>query len=101
LTSDANIRILHLPPLLDENGKKVPRTPEELQKLKGNSNLPGYQAEFSDLKPNQIVTVQLVKLRGAKGDDAKKLYVSRVIINGEPESHPNLKQPDKKGEKKN
>jgi hypothetical protein len=97
LTSDAKIRMLHLPPLTDENGKKVNRTPEELQKLKGNSTLPGYQAEISDLKPNQVVTIYLGKLRGAKGDDAKKSYVTRVTIVSEPESNPNLKPPDKKG----
>jgi len=99
LTSDAKIRIMHLPPLLDDNGKKVSRTPEELQKLKGNSALPGYQAEIGDVKPKQIVKVQLVKLRSAKGDDAKKLYVSRVIILGTEETHPNAKQPEKKGDK--
>lgn len=78
LTPDYKVRILHLPPLTDDKGKPKQRSPEELQKLKGNSNLPGYTAEPDDLKPNQVVQVHLVKMRGA-GADAKS-FVSRIII---------------------
>src|SRR5713101_1384294 len=49
-TSDLKVRLLHLPPVYDKDGKQTVRSPEELNKLKGNSALPGYEAEVSDLK---------------------------------------------------
>ncbi len=81
MTSDCKVRVQHLPTLTDEKGNKKARSPEELQKLKGNSTLPGYMAETSDLKPGQILQVHLVKTRGA-GADAKS-FVSRILIMGD------------------
>ncbi|MFL5340771.1 MAG: hypothetical protein ACJ8F7_11530 [Gemmataceae bacterium] len=95
LAPDCKIRMKHLPPLTDEKGNKKQRTPEELQKLKGNSNLPGYAAEASDLKAGQIVTLHLVKMKGEK--DAKPM-VARIIIEGEAPAAPqsdNKKKSDK------
>src|SRR5579859_2110189 len=77
-TPDVKVRLMHLP--LDEKGKKITRTPEELEKLKGNSNLPGYEASVSDLKAGQTVKLFLATAKGAKGDEANKLYVRRIYI---------------------
>ena len=71
-TSDCKVRLLKLPILRDDKGKQIFRTTEELDKLKGKSGLPGYEAEASDLKPNQTVRITIVKK--ASGD-ANKLYV--------------------------
>ncbi len=81
LTPDCKVRVAHLPPLTDDKGKPKKRTPEEIQKLKGAGKLPGYAAEISDLKSNQIVEVQLSKIKGA-GPEGKS-YVSLILIKGE------------------
>ncbi|HLW68714.1 MAG TPA: hypothetical protein VKS79_25575 [Gemmataceae bacterium] len=96
-TSDVVIRQRHLPPKLDEKGKKIAYTSEELQKLKGKGGV-GYEASPSDLHTGQTVSLHLVKLKGAKGEDANKLYVSKIIIESEPPPHPQdqAKKPDKK-----
>jgi hypothetical protein len=59
-TSDAQARIKHLPPKLDESGKKTFYTSDELQKLKGNPVVPGYMAEISQLKVGQLVEAHMV-----------------------------------------
>src|SRR5262245_51527121 len=46
LTDDVVVRTKELPDKLDEKGNPAKYTPEELQKLKGNPNLPGYAAEL-------------------------------------------------------
>ena len=95
-TSDVVIRQRHLPPKLDEKGKKVAYTSEELQKLRGKGGV-GYEASASDLHAGQTVSLHLVKLKGAKGEDATKLYVSKVIIESEPPQAPEgAKKPEKK-----
>src|SRR5262245_51051587 len=63
MTSDVVVRLAKLPPKKDEKGNKLPYTFEELQTLKGKSNLRGYQAEVKDLKAGLIVTVHLVHVR--------------------------------------
>jgi hypothetical protein len=62
------------PPIFYENGKPRRPTSKELKEAKGDPNLPGYQADLSDLKRGQIVTCYYaVKKPGKKGDpDAKK-----------------------------
>jgi len=95
-TSDVVIRQRHLPPKLDEKGKKVAYTSEELNKLRGKGGV-GYEASPGDLHSGQTVSLHLVKLKGAKGEDANKLYVSKVIIESEPAQAPEgAKKPDKK-----
>jgi len=62
-TPDVQVRIAHLPPKLDENGKKVKYTPEELKEHKGSDpKMPGYQAELSELIAGQVVTAQIVQI---------------------------------------
>jgi hypothetical protein len=95
-TADVAIRHRHLPPKLDEKGKKVAYTSDELKKLKAKDGL--YEASASDLHAGQAVSLHLVRLKGAKGEDANKLYVSKVIIEAEPPQqaqNPAGKKPDK------
>jgi hypothetical protein len=95
-TSDVVIRQRHLPPKLDEKGKKVAYTSEELNKLRGKGGV-GYEASAGDLHSGQTMSLHLVKLKGAKGEDANKLYVSKVIIESEPPQQPeSAKKPEKK-----
>jgi hypothetical protein len=97
LISEVVVRRLHLPPKKDEKGHTVAYTEKERKELKGDSSLKGYNADLSDLKAGQTVTIHLVKLKGAKGDDAKKVFVSRVFIISEAPTSPpvnnNKKQP--------
>jgi len=92
-TSDVTIRHRHLPPKLDEKGKKVAYTSDELKKLKAKDGL--YEASASDLHGGQTVSLHLVKLKGAKGEDANKLYVAKAIIEAEPPQQPQGPAPRK------
>jgi len=88
-----------LPPKLDEKGKPIAYTADEKQKMRGKDGV-GYEASASDLKAGQTVRMHMVKLKGAKGEDALKLYVAKIVIMSEPpaEMHdPNdAKKPAKK-----
>src|SRR5262249_7520607 len=95
-TSDVAIRHRHLPPKLDEKGKKVAYTSDELKKLKAKDGL--YEASGSALSGGKTVTVHLEKLKGGKGEDAKKLYVPKPIIEAKPPQQPQgpaTKKPEK------
>ena len=92
-TSDVAIRHRHLPPKLDEKGKKVAYTSDELKKLKAKDGL--YEASASDLHGGQTVSLHLVKLKGAKAEDANKLYVAKAIIEAEPPQQPQGPAPKK------
>jgi len=83
LTPDVVVRRIHLPPKKDEKGRTIAYTEKEKKELKGDSNLKGYNAELSDLKAGQTVTLHIVKLKGAKGDDAKKVFANRIFIQTE------------------
>jgi hypothetical protein len=76
-TEDVKVRLSNPPPKFDDKGKLVRYTQKELKELKGDSNLPGYSGEFSDLAADQIVAVTLVRKKDApkpavkpKGKDA-------------------------------
>ena len=84
-TSDCKVRVMHLPPVFDKDGKKTVRSTDELNKLKGNSGLPGY------------VKVTLVKPKNALAAEATKLYVKRILIEKDA---PASKTPDKKPDEK-
>jgi hypothetical protein len=65
---EVTVRFKKLPPEFDEKGKVKRRTAVELKELKGKDpRLPGYTAEFSDLKPGQAITVYLARERRAAG----------------------------------
>ena len=97
LTADCKVRLLHLPPVLDDKGNKVFRPPEEINKLKGNSGMPGYEADTKDLKANQVVKITVVKAKNGLATEASKLYVKRIIIEKDP---PAPKTADKKPDDK-
>ena len=66
LKDDVKVRIPMPPVTFDDNGVIKRPTGEELKKLKGDSTLPGYPADTSNLKNGQMVSVHLVRNREAK-----------------------------------
>lgn len=65
-TDDVKIRVSKPPATFDEKGNLVPPSKEVLKELKGDDpRVPGYKAEFSDLRSEQIVQVSLVRKRDA------------------------------------
>lgn len=62
---DLKIRVLQPPPDFDEKGRPKRYTKKELDELRGpDKKLPGYQADFDSLKPEQIVRVTVVRKKG-------------------------------------
>ena len=84
------VRRKTLPVLFDDKGKPRKPTGKELKEMKGEGNLPGYMAEASDLKANQLVTVYYqTKKKPAKKDDPDALTDSKpkvrmIVIEAEP-----------------
>jgi hypothetical protein len=84
------VRRANPPVMVDDKGKQRKPTAKELKEMKGEGNLPGYIAEPSDLKTNQIVTVYYeVKKKPAKKDDPDALTdnkpkVRMIVIEAEP-----------------
>ncbi len=77
-TDEVKVRQAHPPEAFDDKGKPKKYTPKELKELRGpDPKLPGYNAEFSDLREGQYVTVTLVK----KKDAPAKLPPRRPIKN--------------------
>lgn len=102
-TSDVKIRLMKLPAKTDEKGHKLPYTVNELAKLKGKTNLPGYESSADELKPGMIVRLHLVRAKAAGKDPQARPFVNRVYIEGEgPPPKIDSKPGDKKKpEKKN
>src|SRR5947207_1242335 len=63
---DMKVRCMFPPPAFDEKGNFKKYTAKELKELKGDSNLPGYEAGMDALKPGQTVKVYLAKATAAK-----------------------------------
>lgn len=61
LAATPYIRSMNPPFAYDEMGNPKQYTKEELAKLKGNSKLPGYKAELTDLKEGAIVQLTMAK----------------------------------------
>jgi hypothetical protein len=84
------VRRKNPPVMFDDKGKPRKPTNKELKELQGKGNLPGYMAEASDLKANQLVTIYLQqKKKPAKKDDAEALAdhtpkVRMIVIVAEP-----------------
>jgi hypothetical protein len=65
-TDEVKVRLAQPPQKFDDKGQVKKHTAKELKELKGpDPKLPGYTAEFSDLREGQIVTVTLVKKKDA------------------------------------
>lgn len=75
LTDDAIVRRQTLPPAFDEKGRPRKYSREEVKLLKGNPKLPGYKADLSDLKVDQVIQVSLSRKKGEM-----KLYASMIVI---------------------
>ena len=71
-TDDVKVRAANPPAQFDDKGRVKRYTAKELKELKGNDKLPGYPAEFSDLRQDQIVQVTLVKKKDAPRTPIKK-----------------------------
>lgn len=67
---DMKVRCMFPPPAFDEKGNFKKYTPKELKELKGDSNLPGYEAGMDALKTGQTVKVYLAKMAPAKAKAA-------------------------------
>ncbi len=90
---NCKVRTANPEPRYDDRGQLKPYTQRELTALKGKSKLPGYPAEFDQLKVGQAVDVYLAKLKpGAKKappskdskDDNKREVVMIVITQEAP-----------------
>jgi hypothetical protein len=79
---DVKVRTKNPPVAYDDKGNKKKYTAKELKELKGDSKLPGYSAEFNDLKQNQVVEVSLVRKKNDKG--SKQPLASVVLIITQP-----------------
>jgi hypothetical protein len=60
---DLKVRMANPPIAFDEKGKPKKYTPAELKELKGDPKLPGYAGDFDSLRPGQIVTIKLMKMK--------------------------------------
>jgi hypothetical protein len=74
VSDDVKVRWKYPPIQYDEKGKPRKATAAELTQLKGSDpKQPGYSADVFDLKPGQIVQLQLWKQKDdSKADDNKK-----------------------------
>jgi hypothetical protein len=82
-TDDVKVRTKNPPVAYDDKGNKKKYTAKELKELKGNDpKLPGYTAEFNDLKQNQVVEVSLVRKKSDR--DAKQPLASVILIVTQP-----------------
>src|SRR5437867_1041864 len=69
---DVKVRWKNLPPLFDDKGNPRKPSDKERAELKGpDKKLPGYQADFADLRKDMTVEVQFPKAN-AKPDKGKK-----------------------------
>jgi hypothetical protein len=95
---DLKVRMKDPPIAFDEKGKPKKYTQAELKELKGDPKLPGYAGDFDSLRPGQIVTVKLMKMKDTpkakptkdtdkdlSGDN--KPMATMVIIIAEPASN--------------
>jgi hypothetical protein len=92
---DVKVRSVQPPMQFDEKGRARPATRKELKELRGSDpKLPGYLADFSDLKTEQIVDVTLVTKKrppralpkkGALGEEYTP-KMSLILIVAKPNS---------------
>ncbi|MCS6851118.1 MAG: hypothetical protein NZ700_08130 [Gemmataceae bacterium] len=62
MVEDVKVRLLNPPPAFDDKGQVKKYTAKELAELKGpDKRLPGFTGAVADLRPNQTVSVSLVR----------------------------------------
>jgi hypothetical protein len=84
---DFQLRIEKLPPREGDDGKFKAYTPQELSKLKGNPNLPGYMADPKQLENDSQVKAYLVKETKGKTPAVKeepKLVIKTATSGDKP-----------------
>lgn len=74
LSAADNMRVRNAnpPPNFDSKGRPKRYTNKELRELRGTEKLPGFPADFGDLKAEQTVKVTLMKKKGSTRARAKK-----------------------------
>jgi hypothetical protein len=87
-SEEGMLRVKDLPPKLNEKGKKVPYTAEEMKQLKSPAGTPGYATERSSLTVGQIVEVTLVRPKSVKPAEVapQDLRVKWAVILSSPVS---------------
>jgi len=84
LTDDGKVRVTDPPPTFDDKGNPKKYTREELKQLKGDPKLPGYAAEFDDLRQEQVVTVSLARKKETKPKGKDELeenkYLATMVV---------------------
>jgi hypothetical protein len=70
VADDLVVRFKKAPRQFDGKGKPITPTHEQLQALKGDLKLPGYAADYGDLKAGQIVQIRLGKRKLPKATEA-------------------------------
>lgn len=97
-TDEVKVRMNNPPPQFDDKGRIKKYTAKQLKELKGTDKLPGYPAEFSDIKTGQIVQVTLLQKKTAprtpkrgKAEEGEPLddnlpKISHIIILAEPKN---------------
>lgn len=78
-SDDVKIRLRNPRPVYDDKGKIRKPTSKDLKEQKGkDSKLPGYEAGWDDLKPNDIVSVSLGTKKGEKQPVATLIVIEKM-----------------------
>jgi hypothetical protein len=82
---DLKVRTLNPPLQYDDKGYPKKYTKEELKELKGDSKLPGYNADLDSVQQGQVVVAYLARKKAQKGekldnDPGDKPLVTVVVI---------------------
>jgi hypothetical protein len=82
LATAEELKVRHIVPNpgFDDMGNIRPLTKEVLKELKGKDNLPGFQAERTDLKNGQTVLLLAARERANKDPNAKPIATIIVIL---------------------
>jgi hypothetical protein len=106
LAEDVLIRYKKAPTQYDANGKPVTPTQAQLKDLKGDPALPGYRAEFDDLKPGQLLEIRLGRPKksanNAQGDKTQWKTLTTItarVARSNDQSDADAKPGAKKAEK--
>jgi serine/threonine protein kinase len=74
------VRITKLPDVFDDKGKPRPYTKEELAEKKNpDADLPGYHADFTALRRDQVVEVQVVEVHLLPNDPARLQALAKGV----------------------
>lgn len=71
IAENASVRLLEVPPVFDDKGNVVKRTPAEMKELRGDTRLPGYKGEMGDIKMDQMIRISIARRTG-KVDTSEK-----------------------------